>query len=374
MQTITRGLRADPRSQSYPGGSELRRLIPLWVSACAALAGCGTIVPNQPNFSSTLILPKTADASGQAVYTAPQYTSEVNQLEPKSCVNFDADASPTPAERNSCIGELMQDIDDAYDHYEITVSNNVGAENLTFDAINTIASAAATATTGGTAKILSAIATVSNGGKGILSEDILYKDTIPTLISTMRADRAKDAARIKLSTRLSLTAYPMYQAKSDLLQYLYDGTLTNALVQAQQNASATAQQCQAVKTAAVAAVQSGGGAVTKPATTTANVAAATTTSQQCSQIADSITFKFDASPTATALLNLIAPRGVVDSAAVSAVTSCLKTLPAPAGFKISDYTLSDGSFELGSLSGDPSVDATFKAQILACAKAAMAKG
>jgi len=341
----------------------------LVTAACLALVGCGLVLPDQPNFSSELVLPRTRDHANQPAPTETQYHSRVIQGEPQSCLDFDAAATKMPDLRNACVVDLRTDIDDAYNHYEIVVNDTISSTNSTLDIATQVGSTVSTATSGSAAKIFSAISAISNTGKTVFNQDLLYKDTIQILISTMRADRNRDAARIKLAMQGSITAYPMYQAKNDLLQYLYDGTITHALAEANQDASATAQKCQAVNQAVSTAVAAGATAKAAP-TNTATSIGGTTTSDQCNQIANSITFKFDTSSTTADMLSLLAPNGKYNQAAAAAAAKCVKSTAAPSGLDITKYGPS-GAVDLVQLFGDSSVDATYKAQVLKCTKAAL---
>ncbi len=332
------------------------------------LGGCQSL-PSQPAFSSYLVLPKT---SGGAAYTNPQYTSDVVQAEPASCTGIPAPV--IPAARNACIVDLMTDIDAAYFNYEIAVNNAISRTNAALSIAQSAFSISGTAAGGTASTVLNSLGTFTGGVKTTISDELLYKTTIQILISTMQADRAKQAAQIRLSMQLDTTAYTMNQAHNDLLAYFYAGTVTHALAEANNNAAAVAQKCQAVDKAVKAAVSQGAtakavnGDGVATAQSTPN-SAATTTSDQCNQIADSITFKFDASQPAMDALKFLAPSGKYDKNAAASVVACLKTTPAPPGFQADKYKLPNGAYDLGSLLGDAAVDKTYKAGLIACAKA-----
>jgi hypothetical protein len=340
---------------------------------CLALSGCGTLLPDQPNFSSNLVLPQTLGDGNKPAYTQTQYKSQVSQAEPQSCLAFDAATAKTSDLRNACIVDLKTDIDDAYDHYEIMINDNISATNSVLDITTQAGSTAAAATTGSAAKVLAAIAAVASNGKTVFNQDVLYKNTIQILISTMRADRSKDAAAIKVAMTGTISAYPMYQAKNDLLQYLYDGTITQALAVANQNASATAQQCQAVSQAVSTAVAGGAKANATAPTNTAASSQGSTTSDQCKQIASSITFTFDSGTSTAAMLNLLAPGGQYSQAAATTAIACAKSTAAPSGLDLKNYSLPNGGLDLAQLFGDSNVDEAYKAQVLRCTQAALSK-
>jgi hypothetical protein len=345
----------------------------LVAGACFALTACGSVLPDQPNFSSNLVLPRTGDPTNLPAYTHTQYNSQVLQGEPQSCIDFDTAGSKTVDLRNACIVDLKTDIDDAYDHYEVVVNDTIGATNSTLDITTQIGSTASAATSGSAAKILSAISAVASNGKTVFNQDVLYKDTIQILISTMRADRSKDAAAMKLAMQGTITAYPMYQAKNDLLQYLYDGTITHALAEANQDASATAQKCQAVNNAVSTAVAAGANANVSQPASAASSNSNTTTSDQCNQIANAITFKFDTSATTKEMLSLLAPGGNYSQTADAAAEACVKSVTPPSGLDLTKYSRPDGGTDLLQLFGDSTVDATYKTQVYQCTKAGISK-
>ena len=342
----------------------------------ALLGGCQSL-PSQPSFSSYLVLPRTTTADGKSVYTLPQFASPVAQGEPDSCNGLAV--APSKLARNACILDLMTDIDAAYYNYEIAVNNAISRTNAALTIAQNAFSLSGTAAGGTASTVLNSLATFSGDLKTTLSDELLYKTTLQILLSTMQADRSKQAAQIHLSMQSEVDIYSMNQARNDLLAYFYAGTAAHALTEANNNAAADAKKCQAADATVKAAVAQGavpkaaGGAAGAGAMAAATSNAGGTTSDQCNKIADSMTFKFDTGATTADLLAFLAPSGIYSKDAAAALTSCIKSTTTPSGFHVTDYTLSDKSYDLGSLVSDASVDSKYKSQLLTCGKLAMAK-
>ena len=265
-------------------------------------------------------------------------------------------------------------VDDAYYQYEIEVNNSISGTNAALAIAQNAFSISGTATSGVAAKVLNSLGTFSGDVKTSISDELLYKAAIQVVLSTMEADRAKQGALIALHMQQEIGDYPLSQAKNELITYFYAGTITHALAQANNNAAAVAQKCKSADSAVKTAISQG----KKPqldvtATRQTSSATASTTSDQCNQIADSLIFKSDTSPTATSLLTVLAPNGVYNKDAAAALSSCVKTTTAPQGLSLSQYTLPDGSYDLGSLIADNAVNAQYKGQLLTCTNAAIAK-
>lgn len=306
----------------------LRRLS-LLIASALTVSGC--VVPQQPDFDSRLIMPTQTARDGSRLFATPQYTSSVAGLYPQSCLDFDATATASIEQRNACITDLKTEIDAAYGQYEIKINQAISGTDVTFDTTALVTGTAAPAVSGVAAKILSSMTSAATNGKNIFNQDVLYKVTLQILVSTMQADRAKDAAAMQIAMQSPLNVYSMAQAKNDLVEYLYAGTLTHALAQANQNASAVAQKCQAVKKVVQATAPNDASAsLVKAQAATAGAAAAggaTTTSDQCNAIVQTITVAYSFTGAGKALEAFWKPDGkTYNSTNEASLKSCMSSV------------------------------------------------
>jgi|GEM_PF-3983040 len=343
-------------------GATMRNLALASVSF-VLLGGCAGL-PSKPAFNRDSVLPAMTPIAAPA--GSPAASTEGP---PTTCAT---DPPASKADRNKCIYDLMTQIDNAYGLYEIKVNNRVSQTNAALAIAQSAFSISGTASTGTSAKVLNSLGTFTGDVKTTISDELLYKTAIQIVISTMQADRAKLAAQITLKMQQELADYPLNQAKNDLLAYYYAGTVTHALSDANNDAGTAAQTCKSAATAVKTAVTLPNNAQVAAAQGAAAGATATTT-DQCNQISQALTYKADTSTTATDLLTLLAPNGVYNKDAAAALTDCIKTTAPPSGTSLANYTTPAGEYKLGSIIANPAVDPKYKAQLLTCAKAGVAK-
>jgi hypothetical protein len=91
-------------------------------------------------------------------------------------------------------------------------------------------SAAATASTGGTARVFSALTTLLLGARESYQKDLLAERTAIAIHTSMRAKRAQVALRLRVGLRQSQNDYPVGVALADLNEYVHAGSVLGALI------------------------------------------------------------------------------------------------------------------------------------------------
>lgn len=216
----------------------LRRL-GLLVGIAVALAGCQTVLPSEPSFDRSPLLPPGVTLSDASKRRLKVPTAGA----PTSCTT-----TRTAPERNTCIYDLKTVIDAAYITYLKNLENGIDYSNLGFDAGSLIFSTASTAAGGESAKTtLSAISTVLTGTKTAVSQDLLLKSTVNILIGRMEADRSARFTAIAKQMKAPIEEYTMGQARNDILGYFQAGTLPSALSSLQAQTGAAVAKCKAAE-------------------------------------------------------------------------------------------------------------------------------
>jgi hypothetical protein len=181
-----------------------------------------------------------------------QYVTEVDAfVSPMAVLNYNAEViNPPPnvgptqliADRNTIVTARIYAIDVNYHNFvrDLTTQQNVG--NIGADwvvlALNGVGA------TAGTAAAKAALAAASGGivgARAAVSKDVFFNNTVPTLITTMEAQRKTALAKIYTGLTKSVSDYTIYQAMADLDAYYNAGTLNGALVQLASSASAMSQ-------------------------------------------------------------------------------------------------------------------------------------
>jgi len=298
------------------------------------LAGCESY-PGAVNLQSNLMLPPIGEKGARPPASTAHHPLTITTI-PYSCSEFDD--KPAVNLRNDCAYDLISDINYNFTSFRDKVQSSVDYTNFALDFASIGLGAAGTAVASNTAKtVLSAINTGVSGTKTSLNQDILYKNSVEILLVQMQADRDKQfSVIVKSLATPDLATYPMSEARIDLIKYYEAGTWSHALGSLQ-------------------------------ATTGASAATAAATADNAR------TFKADNSVAAAALLALLTPNGVYDSNAAKALSTCVDTIAVPSGLTLSNYKDPDGGKDLGSLATDSAVDPAYKMQLLACAKAGLAK-
>lgn len=102
--------------------------------------------------------------------------------------------------------------------------------------------AAGALASGGTTNILAAASAGVTGARGAVDKDIYYRATLPSVISTMRANRKEVLADIQTKKQLDEHAYTLGDALKDLNRYEEASTLNAALGTITAKADATATE------------------------------------------------------------------------------------------------------------------------------------
>lgn len=221
--------------------------------ACAGLGGCvdvgmlGTGQPD-PTLAKNLLqdanVLKAADQQRDPAHP-DQFEDQKNQCNKKE----------TPDEQpQTCYWETKALIDYRYQVYKTNLLHAVNSGTFAGDFISLGFDTAGAITPGATAaKLFSALAGAATGTKSLVSQDILYKQTITILISEMDSDREDEAEKIEKGLAANPPP-PLAEVIDELLVYYEIGTFQHALVTLQnkagapKNTTATTQTATAVQT------------------------------------------------------------------------------------------------------------------------------
>jgi hypothetical protein len=178
------------------------------------LTGCATVLSGHP---------QPLNDTGQEVQTVME-AANANAL--LACLK-----TPTETCRDQLVGARMYAADLRFAEFEAQLFKegrgagfgaSVGALGL---------SAAATASTGGTAQALSAANTLLLGTRESYQRDLLGEQTTAAIHTAMQARRKSVALRLRAGLGQPLKAYPLPVALNDLTAYVRAGSLIGALTE-----------------------------------------------------------------------------------------------------------------------------------------------
>jgi len=195
----------------------------LALSIGAGLTGCSTVLTGAPQPLSD------PDSEVNAVMKAADAETIVKCMQ-----------SPTEACRDQIVGARMYAADLRFAQFE----SNLFREGRETDFGGSVASlglsAAATASTGGTAQAFSAVNTLLLGTRESYQKDLLAEKTSAAIHAAMQARRNAVALRLRTGLTQSLKAYPLPVALSDLVAYIRAGSLLGALTEITDQVAVTA--------------------------------------------------------------------------------------------------------------------------------------
>ncbi len=271
---------------------------------CTTLCACSGVISGHPKFNSEALLPQRQIDEDRDPAASDHGLS---QDTPTSCAAYDDDK--TELSRNECLTDLQTIIDRSYREYELSLNREVSGANFLLSVGTLGVTTAGTATGSTTAKtVLSAIATGLTGVRAAVSEDILYKSSVQTLILQMKADRARVGTRIENNKRRPMTVYTMSDARRDLIDYYYAGTIVSALSSNSAQTGARAKDCETAQDAAA------GGA------TSANVANGS--GSECY----AITAAYNYGNSGKAIEAIFLKDGKIDTVGADKIDKCMKKL------------------------------------------------
>jgi hypothetical protein len=244
------------------------------LASCSQLGapfGVDAALRGWPDFPPAGMLPPETQRITAAAVARPMPSLDW-QVSSKNCsdaISKDdqgiSTADPTyQVKRNNCINEFIGAINYQYNIYKEQVFKLANGLNASSDTLGTILSAGAAAAGGSAGQILSGIAASIGTLKGNLNQDILYNQTIPTIIAKMDADRADKLTVILQQMKPSddkqmKPPYTMYAASLDLLDYFEAGTVHHAIVDLQNTTGAKTVACKtAVNNLKTTGTKSGG--------------------------------------------------------------------------------------------------------------------
>lgn len=131
--------------------------------------------------------------------------------------------------------------------------NDLSSQSTSFNIFSDLAvlglSAAGTLASGGTTAALAAASAGVTGARGAVDKDVYYRETLPSLIRTMEANRKEVLLDIQTKKQLDENQYPLGDALHDLGRYEAAGTLAAALGTITGKADAAANKADQLMTA-----------------------------------------------------------------------------------------------------------------------------
>lgn len=195
----------------------------LALGSLVVLTGCTTVLTGAPQPLSD---PDSEVASLMAVADAKAIVA---------CMT-----APTLICRDQIVGARMYAADLRFAQFE----SNLFREGRETDFGGSVASlglsAAATASTGGTAQAFSAVNTLLLGTRESYQKDLLAEKTSAAIHAAMQARRNAVALRLRTGLTQSLKAYPLPVALSDVVAYIRAGSLLGALTEITDQVAVTA--------------------------------------------------------------------------------------------------------------------------------------
>jgi hypothetical protein len=200
---------------------QVRRISYVCAIATIVLGGCSTISGNiQPSPKKVLDLAATAPACNGT--------------------------APVPHCFDNYAYQQMNAIDESYNTYKEELFYGSSGGSLVADLGILGTTLASTATPAASAKAtLSAIAAGITGTRTAVDADVLYNNSLVSLIAKMDSDRAQQKVAM-LTIIKSTTGYDNFvQLQGDLLSYYESGEIHNAIIGITNSAGAKLSQCSA---------------------------------------------------------------------------------------------------------------------------------
>lgn len=175
-------------------------------------------------------------------------SAQYDDFIPGPCPKDDtaAAAMTNAAQINACVYAMLQLIDVKWVHFQDALLASSSTSNFAADTALLGLGAAGSFAAGTTTQILHAISAGVTGLRSSFNQDILYSQTITTILLQMEADRTAERAIImaKLTGKaadgsdLDTSPYTnMYQAANDLFFYARAGSWTHSLLSIQKSAA-----------------------------------------------------------------------------------------------------------------------------------------
>ena len=135
------------------------------------------------------------------------------------------------AYRNEVISGRMMTIDMQYSLYQKAMYSQSVGSNVGLDVVELGLGGAGALVGGGTSQILSAVSGGIAGTQSSIDKTLFFDKTLPAILAVMNSERSTIRARIEKGEQLSLEAYPITRALSDLEEYYLAGTMPGAIAQ-----------------------------------------------------------------------------------------------------------------------------------------------
>lgn len=214
------------------------------LAACLVMTAC-SLFKGGPVISDQVWMLNTSYPSSAAA----QYADYI----PEPCPKTDTAATAAPftdtSQIDQCVYAMLQLIDVKWVHFQDELLTSSSNSNFAADTTLLGVGAAGSFVAGTTTQILHAVSAGVTGMRSSFNQDILYSQTITTILLQMEADRnaERNIIMAKLTQKpgtaadgsaLDTSPYVnMYQAANDLFFYARAGSWTHALLSIQKSAA-----------------------------------------------------------------------------------------------------------------------------------------
>ena len=139
--------------------------------------------------------------------------------------------------RDMIAGLYLAAADANYQRFRSALGSSARSSAVGFDTLSLLLTGLAASSTGTRAEDLATAATVTTGLRTSIDRNLLFDRTIPAIIASMDAERARARAEMVERLRLDATAYPLPQFFADLQTYELSATLERAISRVNETAN-----------------------------------------------------------------------------------------------------------------------------------------
>lgn len=139
--------------------------------------------------------------------------------------------------RDRVAGMYMAAADANYQSFRSALGSSSRGSSVGFDTVSLLLTGLAASSSGNRAQDLATAATALTGFRTSFDRNLLFDRTIPAIIASMDAERARARASIVERLRADATAYPLPQFFADLQTYELSATLERAISRVNETAN-----------------------------------------------------------------------------------------------------------------------------------------
>lgn len=165
----------------------------------------------------------------QQLVTSADYDVEATLVNFYSVDPDDRDQLSRQDYRDMVAGLYLAAADANYQRFRSALGSSSRGSSVGFDTVSLLLTGLAASSSGNRAQDLATAATALTGFRTSFDRNLLFDRTIPAIIASMDAERARTRASIVERLRLDATAYPLPQFFADIQAYELSATLEQAI-------------------------------------------------------------------------------------------------------------------------------------------------